>query len=97
MSVVWKWRIHEAVEPYIGPTFGIGFIYGTLDVDEYYDAGDLRGQRKHDPEDKQVPPVVPLAGFMGGFRFYPADSFRISVDLGFFNGFFGGLSMGYAF
>ena len=97
LSVLWKWRVHEAVEPYVGPTVGMGFFYGELTVDDYYDQGDLRGSRKHKPETKNIPPVVPIAGFMGGCRFYPMPNMRLSVDLGFANGFYGGLSAGYAF
>lgn len=94
MSILWKWRVHEAVEPYVGPTLGIGFFYGDVTVDEM---GPLGEHRQNDPQNKEIPPVIPLAGFQGGCRFYPDPHFRISVDLGFFNGFFAGLGIGYAF
>jgi len=94
MSILWKWRVHEAVEPYVGPTLGLGFLYGDLNV---YEVDTDTGKKVDDPQDKQIPPVVPTAGFMGGCRFYPDPHFRLSVDLGFYNGLFAGISAGYAF
>jgi hypothetical protein len=97
MSVLWKWRVHEAVEPYVGPTFGFGAFYGKVKQDSYYDHGPLTGQRQFDWQTKHLPPVIPFAGLMGGCRFYPMKNLRLSVDLGFMAGLFGGVSMGYAF
>ncbi|MDP8225662.1 MAG: hypothetical protein P9L99_20045 [Candidatus Lernaella stagnicola] len=93
MSILWKWRIHPAVEPYIGPTVGFGFVYGQLEVDE----SDENGNPLNDPSDKQVPPVIPLGGFVHGWRFYPAPMIRLSVDFGLFSGFFAGATAGYVF
>ena len=93
MSMLWKWRVHEAVEPYVGPTLGLGFVYGDLDVTDTND----NGRKVGDSQEKQVPPVFPLVGFAGGCRFYPDPRVRLSVDLGFLNGLFVGISAGYAF
>jgi hypothetical protein len=93
MSVFWKWRVHPVVEPYVGPTLGMGFIYGSLDVDD----SDKLGNPLGDSQEKEMPPVVPIVGFQGGVRFYPHPNVRLSVDLGVVNGFFGGVSAGYAF
>lgn len=93
MSVLWKWRVHPVVEPYVGPTFGIGFIYGNLTVDE----SDEFGNALDDPADKRTPPVIPILGFQTGCRFYPHPQVRLSVDLGAVNGLFAGVSAGYVF
>ncbi|NLH51109.1 MAG: hypothetical protein GX444_21245 [Myxococcales bacterium] len=92
-SILWKWRVHPAVEPYVGPSMGVGFLYGHLKSWDSNDAGKQIGE----PTNKELPPVLPLVGFLGGCRFYPVPNFRISADLGFYAGFAGGVSLGYAF
>ncbi len=93
MAVIWKWRVHRAVEPYVGPGLGIGWLYGDLEVDEV----DEDGKRLHDPEDKELPPVIPYLSVLTGCRFYPDPHWRLSIDTGFYFGFFIGASVGYVF
>jgi hypothetical protein len=93
MAPIWKWRVHPAVEPYVGPLFGFAMFYGEATMDE----AKPNGKPKGDPKDKEMPPVVPGLGFLGGCRFYPAPNFRLSVDLGFYYGLAAGVSVGYAF
>ena len=93
MSSFWKWRVHPVVEPYVGPTFGVGFFHGDLKVDE----SDENGDALEEPHKKQLPPVIPVGGFQTGCRFYPHPHVRLQVDLGMLNGFFFGASAGYLF
>lgn len=93
MSPLWKWRVHPAVEPYVGPTLGVGFLHGDLDVDE----SDENGDPLDDPHKKMLPPVVPIGGFETGCRFYPHPNVRLTADLGMLNGFFFGVTAGYVF
>jgi hypothetical protein len=93
VAILWKWRVHPAVEPYIGPNIGVAFIYGTVTED----ASETNGAPKGHPEVKEIPPVAPNVGLLAGCRFYPHPNFRISVDLAVYFGLSAGLSLGYAF
>jgi hypothetical protein len=98
-SILWKWRVHPAVEPFIGPTLGVAFLYGKVNEDDANadQTSPNFGKPLGQPEKKTIPPVVPNVGFLTGCRFYPTPNFRISVDLGIYLGFSAGLSLGYAF
>jgi hypothetical protein len=102
MSVLWKWRVHEAVEPFVGPMFGAGILWGRATLDESVnesdpDAGVEVGDPENNPKEKDLPPVIPNIGLLFGCRFYPHPNVRIAVDLGLHYGLAAGLSMGYAF
>ena len=91
-SIVWKWRVHPAVEPVVGFGLALGFPYGTIDVDRYH-----MGSRRHKPEEKQMPGVIPTIKLQTGCRFYPTPDFMLSLDMGIQYGFYLGLGGAYFF
>ncbi len=91
-SIVWKWRVHPAVEPVAGIGLALGFPYGSIDVDRYHE-----GEPRNKPEEKQMPGVIPTIKLQTGCRFYPSPDFMLSLDLGVQYGFFLGAGAVYSF
>ena len=90
--ILWKWRVHPAVEPVVGTGLSLGYPYGDIDVDRYHE-----GERRNKPQAKELPAVIPSIKLQTGCRFYPTEDLRLFIDMGLHYGFFIGAGAQYLF
>lgn len=109
VATYWYWDVSPWFAPYVGGGIGPGFVIGEATKYSANDNSGCRSDRSqcfgpdgeplleaefNEPEEEDIPFVLPVLNLTGGMRFTIEDHFVIKLELGFHNYLFAGLNLG---